>query len=300
MSSPPLLSYVTFNRLGLTVKNLASIFDTTDDFEMHIIDNNSSDGTWDYIQSLDDERIISKTRIGVNVGLIYALNINLMKRRPDQYFISVDNDVYIETKDWITRFLKVFKKFPDVGLLGVEKGYPDPNALPPAIHKRKGGVSYYQIKNTRPDAMRNYVPGCCMCLSPKLIEETGYLSEENYFGDIELCYRINNYTDFKTGFVKNISIKMPQAIKCGECKYKNRCELYNSGQTCFTNYRRLYKNDDFKRNFRWKLYETIADLDNGTRPVYCASSHDYASMSSHIFNMEWALENFRFYIENAN
>lgn len=50
---PPFISYVTFNRLGLTVKNLSSILDSTDDFELHIIDNNSTDGTWKYIQKLE-------------------------------------------------------------------------------------------------------------------------------------------------------------------------------------------------------------------------------------------------------
>ncbi|MCS4465629.1 glycosyltransferase family 2 protein [Clostridium botulinum] len=126
---PPLISYVTFNRLGLTVKNLSSILDSTDDFELHIIDNNSTDGTWKYIQSLNDRRIKSRIQIGVNSGPIYALNLNLSKRKPDQYFITVDNDVYIETKDWITRFMKVFETFPEVGLLGVQRGQPYPEEL---------------------------------------------------------------------------------------------------------------------------------------------------------------------------
>ena len=60
--TPPLISYSTFHRMGLTVRNLNSLLRTTDDFELHIIDNNSQDDTWEYIQSLNDSRIKSRTR----------------------------------------------------------------------------------------------------------------------------------------------------------------------------------------------------------------------------------------------
>lgn len=297
---PPLLSYVTFNRLGLTVKNLSSILDTTDDFEMHIIDNNSTDNTWKYIQSLNDSRIKSRTHIDINSGQIYALNLNLLKRRPEQYFITLDNDVYIETTDWITRFMKVFETFPEVGLLGVQKGQPYPEQLPPVVPKVKDGIFYLELDNTYPNVEKNYIPGCCMCLRPELIKKTGYWCEENCFGDIELSNRVNNYTPFKAGFVTNISIKMPQAIECSSCQYKDQCTLNKYSETCFTNYQRLYKNEEFKKVFKWKFDETLKDLESGARPVYCASANDGDSMSNHLFNMDWALENFKFFIKNAN
>jgi glycosyltransferase involved in cell wall biosynthesis len=297
---PPLLSYVTFNRLGLTVKNLSSILNTTDDFEMHIIDNNSTDDTWKYLQSLKDSRIKSRVHIEVNLGQIYALNLNLVKRRPDQYFITVDNDVYIETADWITNFMKVFEAFPEVGLLGVERGLPYVDQRPPVIQKVKDDISYYQLDNTSPNIEQNYIPGCLMCLRPELIKETGYWCEENCFGDIELSNRLNNYTTFKAGFVTNISIKMQQTIECSTCQYSDQCTLDKYQNTCFTNYQRLYKNDEFKKNFKWKFDETLKDLKSGARPVYCASSNDLDSLSNHVFNKEWAQENFRYFIKNSN
>jgi GT2 family glycosyltransferase len=67
--NPPFISYSTFHRLGLTARNLNALLNnTTDDFELHIVDNNSQDGTWDYIKSLTDSRIKSKTRFEVNYG----------------------------------------------------------------------------------------------------------------------------------------------------------------------------------------------------------------------------------------
>lgn len=297
---PPLISYVTFNRLGLTAKNLSSILDTTDDFEMHIIDNNSTDDTWNYIRSLKDSRIKSRSRIEINSGQIYSLNLNLIKRRPEQYFITVDNDVCIETKDWISRFMKVFKTFPEVGLLGVQRGQPYSDRLPPVIPKVKNEVSYRELDNTYPNPEQNYIPGCCMCLRPELIKEIGYWCEENCFGDIELSNRVNNYTSFKSGFVTDISVKMPQTMECGSCQYKDMCTLDKYRDTCFTNYQKLYKNDAFREKFRWKFIETLRDLKSGARPAYCASANDADSISNHLFNMEWALENFKYFIKNAN
>ena len=113
----PLLSYVTSNCVELTTKTLSAVLKTVDDFEMHIIDNNSSDNTWEYIQSLNDDRIKSKTRFDVNYGKIFATNLNLTKRRPEQSFITIDKTVSVVTKDFITRFMKVFEAFPEVGLL---------------------------------------------------------------------------------------------------------------------------------------------------------------------------------------
>jgi glycosyltransferase involved in cell wall biosynthesis len=116
---PAFISFVTFNRMGLTIRNLDALLKTTDDFELNIVDINSNDNTWDFIQSLKDSRIKSITRLPENKGPIYALNYNLARRKPGQYFITIDSDVHLHTPDWISRFMKVFDTFPDVGLLAL-------------------------------------------------------------------------------------------------------------------------------------------------------------------------------------
>ncbi len=297
---PPIISYVTFNRLGLTVRSLDSILESSDDFEMHIVDNGSIDGTWDYIESLNDPRIKSKTQIGINVGQIYALNLCLVRRRPEQYFITVDNDVYIETKDWITRFMRVFETFPEAGLLGVGRGDPYPVYYPPVTLKSSNGVSYLELIHSTPDVERDFVPGCCQCLRPELIQQLGYWNEENCAGEAELSLRVNNYSTFQAGFVTDISIKMPQEIACSKCEYNSLCRLNKSTDTCISIYKKLYKNDVFMQKYRWKFNQTIKDMRSGKRPIYCASSLDGSSMETHKFSLEWALENFRFYAENSN
>ncbi len=297
--TPPLLSYITFNRLGLTIKNLASILESTDDFEMHIIDNNSTDGTWEYLQTLDDSRISSILRIPINNGQIYANNLNLLKRRPDQYFITVDNDVFFETKDWISRFIKIFEVFPKVGLLGLPKGSPYPEYMPPVKVNSKDDVFYLELIDTSPNIEQNYIPGCCQCLRPELIDEIGFWCEESCFGDRELSARVTNFTPFKVGFVPDISIKMDQSISCNECLYKDQCKINSFTETCFTKYNIKYKNEEFFKKFKWKYDEVLKDMKSGARDAYCASCLNELN-PGRILNVEWALENFKYFIDSAN
>lgn len=295
--TPPFVSYITFNRLGLTISNLSKLLNSSDDFELHIIDSNSQDNTWDYIMSLNDRRIKTKERFNVNHGKTYALNMNLIKRRPDQYFFSVDNDVSIETADWLKRFLNVFAAFPEAGLLGIR---PAEGYLPPVISKTKGNVSYLELSDNLSDIEKNYIPGYCMGLRPELIKEIGYFCEENCFGNVELTYRVCNHTKYKAGFATDILIQMPQSISCGSCTYANQCQLDKGSNTCFTKYNTQNKNDEFFSKARWKFEETVRDMKSGARPVYCASLLDAVSTEHHKYNTDWAMDNFWYFIKNAN
>lgn len=303
---PPFLSYITFNRLGLTARSLKSILDTPEDFEMHIIDSNSKDDTWEYIQSLNDSRIKSKTRLTTNSGPVFALNLNLSKRREDQYFFSVDSDVVIKTKDWITRFMEVFKTFPDVGLLGVQRTAPYFPVYPQVIPKTQGKVTYLELKNGYVDVLLDFIHGCCMGMRPELIKEIGYWSEETCYGDAELSPRVVNYTNFKAGFMSDqnmiplIVIDMAQNITCAECIAKGYCKQDKVSNTCFNIHMGSYKNAPFATQFKWKYLEFFKELEEGKRSVYCASIQDADSIATHEYNKEWAMENMNYYKDNSN
>jgi glycosyltransferase involved in cell wall biosynthesis len=306
VENPPFLSYITFNRMGLTARSLKSILDTTEDFEMHIIDSNSRDDTWEYLQSIDDSRIKSKTRLALNSGPVFALNKNLAKRRKDQYYFTVDSDVVIKTKDWITRFMKVFNEFPEVGLLGVQRTPPYIPIYPQVITRSRNGATYLELKNGYVDVLLDFVHGCCMGMRPELIEKIGYWSEETCYGDGELSPRIVNFTEFKAGFMSDqdrmplIDIDMTQEITCEECIARAWCKLNKDNETCFNIHMGRYKNAPFAKKFKWKYLQFFKDLEEGKRTAYCASVFDPFSMATHDYNKEWARENMEFYIDNSN
>jgi len=297
---PPFINFVTFNRLGLTVKNLSRILDSTEDFEMHIIDCNSKDNSWDYIQSLTDSRIKSKTRFEKNRGPIYPLNYALTKRRPDQYFFTIDSDTYIKTENWIQRFMEVFEAFPDVGVLGTMRDNPYPRFLPPIIPRSKDGIGYLELKNAAIGGIMDFIPGQLQCLRPELIEKIGYWSEESGYGDAELSPRVVHYTDFTVGFLTTIEIDMTQHIGCNECMGKEFCKLSKSVASCYTISKKSNQNESFVKKFGWKYLEVFKELEEGKRTAYCASMLNPESMKDVLYHKEWADENFNYYIENSN
>jgi glycosyltransferase involved in cell wall biosynthesis len=299
--NPPFISYSTFHRLGLTARNLNSLLNNTkDDFELHIVDNNSQDGTWDYIQSLTDSRIKSKTRFEVNYGPIYPMNYNLTKRKPGQYFIVLESDVHVYIPDWISRFMKVFETFPEVGLLGLSRVHPYPVYYPPVTLEQKDGVSYLQLTHTEVGNVLDFVPGQCQVLRPELIDLLGYWSEENGYGDAELSLRVNKYTPFKAGYAIDIPIDMLQDIPCEICEGRPWCTSDKITRRCYDIWCGKHKNESFVSAHGWKYYECFRELREGLRTVYCASIHDPESCRNHLYHSEWAQENFGFYAANTN
>lgn len=297
---PPFINFVTFNRMGLTIKNLSNILDSDEDFELHIIDCNSKDNTWDYINSLNDSRIKSKTRFSLNLGPIYPLNYSLTKRKPGQYFITVDSDTFIKTKNWIARFMEVFDAFPEVGVLGVVRDNPYPRYMPPIIPRENGNINYLQLKNATVGVDLDFVPGQLQCLRPELIEKIGYWNEECGYGDAELSPRVVHYTPYTVGYVTTVEIDMTQYIGCNLCMGKDICKLGRSVNTCFSISKSANYNESFVRKHGWKYREIFKELEEGKRTAYSASVHDPESIKKCVYNQIWAFENFDYYIKNSN
>lgn len=289
----PLVSFVTWNRLGLTDRNLKALLATPDDFELHLTDNNSLDNTWEYLQHLDDPRIVSKTRFTENRGQVYAVNHHLSKRKRGQFFITVDSDVNIHDSNWIGKFMEAFRQFPEAGLLGaVSKDYM--NRCRQLLIKREHNGSCYL------EVVRGFVEGCCQCIRPELLDQLGYWSEECCTGDMELCFRIKNYTAYTAGFIPSVEIDQKQWIPCESCGAAEFCKLPRSGETCFGIHKKNYQNPQFRNRFQWKHKKLLKDLEDGKRPVYCASIHDPESMRTAYYDRRSAEENFKFYADHSN
>jgi glycosyltransferase involved in cell wall biosynthesis len=296
--TPPMVSFITWNRLGLTDRNLKALLWTDEDFELYLADNGSRDGTWDYLCSLTDPRIRSRIRFDANRGPVYAANYHLSRRRKDQYFITVDSDVNIHCPDWIRKFMEVFREFPEIGLLGaVTKEYLSRYRQPMVCH-RKGTACYLEI-------VKGFVEGCCQCLRPELTERIGYWNEECCTGDMELSYRVLNHTPYKAGFHPSVEIDQLQYIPCGSCGAAEFCGSFHKEGVdfgnestkglCFQIHEKNYRNPQFRNRFRHKYLKFIRELENGSRGVCCGSVHDEASMMRNRYDLHSASENFRYY-----
>ena len=103
----------TYNQLELTKLCLDSVFRNTDDvsYELYLIDNGSSDGTYEYFK--DDNRI-KLIRLTENTGLLLALQI-FYESGIDQgrFWLYMNNDVVV-TPRWASNMLKCIKSDPSI------------------------------------------------------------------------------------------------------------------------------------------------------------------------------------------
>jgi len=89
------LLFITYNRLEYTKLALASVLaDPEEEFSLTIWDNGSTDGTRDYLASLDDARITRKVFAEENVGLRGAVNDFFSKSSADLVGI-IPNDFLV-------------------------------------------------------------------------------------------------------------------------------------------------------------------------------------------------------------
>lgn len=295
----PLIAYVTFNRLGLTAKNITALLNTSEDFELYIVDNNSNDGTWDYLQTLSDSRIKEKKRFDLNRGGIYAFNYAASHRHSNQYLITLENDVYIHSDYFISKFINTMNEFPDVGLLG---GIREERFDEAKNKKRITNSSIINNNGLRYAKLNSFV-GCFYCYRPELLDRIGYNNEETFLGDTEICYRINKYTKWHTGVLlpEDLFITQEQSIKCDNCLLNTTCNLnIECKSTCFSLYSKRRKTNELLPIFKAKGEQYKKDLVSGKRDVYCASIHDPESIKNHYYDQKSAQENFDFFITNSN
>src|SRR5690554_4593830 len=108
----------TFNRLDYTVKCLNYLFQNTDktDYHLTVIDNNSNDGTKEYLTGLKDKNLIDTLHLlNENVGVARAVNLGI---NPDaEYNIKLDNDIVIQSKNWLKGLIEVCEKIDNAGLV---------------------------------------------------------------------------------------------------------------------------------------------------------------------------------------
>lgn len=101
---------ITYNRLSYTKKAIASILENTDNFELFIWDNNSTDGTIKFLRSLKNKRIKIHYSDS-NLGLIYPMNCFFDKYKDYPYISKVDNDTIVP-QNWLKKLLEVMDSFP--------------------------------------------------------------------------------------------------------------------------------------------------------------------------------------------
>lgn len=110
---------LTFNALASTRRAIASLCATTGaPFNLFVVDNDSRDGSRDWLTGLEDERVhvrFAPRNLGVPGGRNALLRTILPHAQDDDFLIFVDNDLEF-LPGWREPFERVFERFAAAGI----------------------------------------------------------------------------------------------------------------------------------------------------------------------------------------
>lgn len=110
--------FVTYNRIDLTRRMLSNIYQTIDvPYRLIIVDNGSTDGTIEWLQSLPSNQILCQScdiyLVGENKGIAFGRNMGLKiaSQYQDPWLCTLDNDVELPM-GWLRECLEILEVNP--------------------------------------------------------------------------------------------------------------------------------------------------------------------------------------------
>lgn len=129
---------VTYNRKKLLKECIKSLLEQTTKPDIYIIDNNSTDGTVNYIAKYIDDNSINYVNTGKNLGGAGGFQYGIkMVAQKDYYFVWIMDDDCIPTKNALNEFLKAdIKLNHDYGFLSSKTLWTDNTLCTMNIQRR--------------------------------------------------------------------------------------------------------------------------------------------------------------------
>ncbi|MCR4674765.1 MAG: glycosyltransferase family 2 protein [Lachnospiraceae bacterium] len=174
---------------------------TYDNYEIIIIENNSEQQeTFDYYESLTDERIKVITCV-TDWNYSYINNYGL-KSVTGEYVIFLNNDTEVISSDWMEQML-YFAQRKDVGAVGAKLLYPDHTIQHGGVTLGIRGIAGHAFLGF-PEESKGYmnrlicvqnvsaVTAACMMVKKTILDEVKGFDEDFAvaFNDVDLCMRI--------------------------------------------------------------------------------------------------------------
>lgn len=107
----------TYNRVTLLKKTIQSVLEQDcQEWELIVVNNNSNDGTEEYVQSIAKKEPRVKYVLEEKQGLSYARNCGAELAKTN-ILAYLDDDEEAE-KDWVRNIYETFQSVPNVGVLG--------------------------------------------------------------------------------------------------------------------------------------------------------------------------------------
>ena len=189
MSSPRIsVIIVNYNGKELLQKCLESLFKIDyNNFEVILVDNNSTDGSMEFVIKNHPNVIVVK--LDSNKGFAEPNNIGA-KIAKGEYLLFLNNDT-ITTTNFISEMIKVLEKDEKIAICQSLLLKPDGNIDSSGDFIDKMGIVYNS--KTKTDEIREIssARGACMLMRKKIFDKLGGFDEKFFFSfeDVDLGWR---------------------------------------------------------------------------------------------------------------
>jgi hypothetical protein len=206
------ISIVTFNNEKIIKQCLQSFFKNTNnnDFELIVVDNNSSDNTVKIIEeNIKNARLIKNK---INIGFGAAHNIAIKMGR-GKYHLVLNPDIIFK-ENTIEKLITFMEENPDVGLVSPKIIFPDgtiqylckrlPCLFDLAVRRFTPGfiqnlfkkrIDYFEMKDTTYDEIMDvpYLSGSFMFFRKSVLDKVEGFDENYfmYFEDLDITRRVS-------------------------------------------------------------------------------------------------------------
>ncbi|MBU1864567.1 MAG: glycosyltransferase, partial [Candidatus Omnitrophica bacterium] len=111
---------LTYNRLEFTKQAIKGLLlNTRFPYVITVVDNNSRDGTRDYLKTLQKKGIIKNLiLLNKNIGVTKASNLAWHCEPNAEYYLKIDNDIVLQKKDWLMKMVEIIDAIPFIGVIG--------------------------------------------------------------------------------------------------------------------------------------------------------------------------------------
>ncbi len=177
---------LTYNKLDYTKKCLNSIrkYTTNDTYEIIVVDNNSTDGTVDWLKQQNDIRTIFNEK---NLGFPKGCNQGISISKGDNILL-LNNDTVV-THNWLNNLIKALYSSQDIGAVGPVSNYCSNlqaiNVPYTNLAQMHEFAKSYNISNPSLWEERLRLIGFCFLFKRKVLKEVGLLDEVFTPGNLE-------------------------------------------------------------------------------------------------------------------
>ena len=189
MSSPKIsVIIVNYNGKKLLEKCLESLFKIDyNNFEVILVDNNSTDGSMEFVTKNYPKIIVIK--LDSNKGFAEPNNIGA-KIAKGEYLLFLNNDT-VTTTNFISEMVKVLEKDEKIAICQSLLLKPDGNIDSSGDFIDKMGIVYNSKTKTDEIKEISSARGACMLIRKKIFDKLGGFDEKFFFSfeDVDLGWR---------------------------------------------------------------------------------------------------------------